>query len=922
VGGSKGVIGPRRRWAVVLVLLVGALSMMGAVLSLVLGGAGAARPASGASASSASAEADAPAPEPTADEAARAEPPAAPGDGIPHGDRGLPRGETIRGRVTDAAGAPVADVVLFAAYRDTSARPHEVRPSARVRSETDGSFVLGPLERRAYWVVGVHERKGVAYTAGVFPGSWVDLALSPPATVRGVVTAGGTGEPVAGATVVLKDAAFQHETTTDAEGRYVLSPLPPTINAWAGHQLIVAAAAFRRADRTGLLLAGGKDYEIDVALVKGATLAGRVADARTLGPVKGAVVAEGWEPWDKTARAGEDGAYRLENVDVRPNLVFQARAEGYLPQARQSAGTDRLDFDLEASLCVEGRVLDATDRPLAGARVRLHRIRFAGDAQGGDVVVHSFGGPFGSPSEPPGATTTTTGADGTFRFADVAPGEVGIVAFHRDTAPAEKGPLTVPVGGPAPPPVDVTMPRGFSVEGVVRDGAGEPIPSVRVQMSQWGGGQGYRFLQNYMWSETPESWSDEQGRFTIRGATPGQHWLGASDPTWGWAGLQVEGVEGQRISDLVISYAGAAIAGVLLTADGRPVPGANVNAQGPKNAASGRQWRWTQTDGLGRFRLAGLEQGNYDLHAWTAWGQPEPLKDVPAGSEGIELKLAPSQVLRGVVTSIPLGGPLDRFQLIVQGTSGPGRSPNPASRRGGMQWQGEVRSPDGRFERPVGPGEYTIVIRAAGHAPLALRGVIVEENVEPQPLVLRLEQGGGIRGVAVDVEGKPVVNGAVQARVHRAPGQPADPVEWLRGAHDATDDRGRFFIEGLPPGTYLVALHLGTRGSAQAVVAVPGAEMVTQDLRLQPTGIVTLKAVDEEGNPVEGVYFQFHDDQGQWVGFAGPTNAQGFATSQAMRMGPAVGRAYHAEREPATVDVTVASGKTVHVEVTLRKKQE
>jgi hypothetical protein len=195
----------------------------------------------------------------------------------------------------------------------------------------------------------------------------------------------------------------------------------------------------------------------------------------------------------------------------------------------------------------------------------------------------------------------------------------------------------------------------------------------------------------------------------------------------------------------------------------------------------------------------------------------------------------------------------------------------------------------------------------------------VEENVEPQPLVLRLEQGGGIRGTVADAEGKPIPNAQVYARVHR-PGQPQDPMDGMRGAHDVTDNGGRYFLQGLAPGTYLVALNMGTRGSANALAVVPGAEMVTQDLRLLPTGLVTLKAVDEEGNPVAGVMFQFRDDQGQWVGWANGTDAQGLTTSQPLRMGPVVAQAYHGQYEAPELRLTVVSAKTVHLDVTMRKK--
>jgi hypothetical protein len=87
------------------------------------------------------------------------------------------------------------------------------------------------------------------------------------AGVRGTVLAEGTGLPVAGARVVLRNAALrvEREATTDAEGNYTIAGLAP------GEQYEVAVSAqdFRAATRGQLtLLSGGyADVSLELKLV-------------------------------------------------------------------------------------------------------------------------------------------------------------------------------------------------------------------------------------------------------------------------------------------------------------------------------------------------------------------------------------------------------------------------------------------------------------------------------------------------------------------------------------------------------------------------------------------------------------------------------------------------------------------------------
>ncbi len=88
-----------------------------------------------------------------------------------------------------------------------------------------------------------------------------------------------------------------------------------------------------------------------------------------------------------------------------------------------------------------------------------------------------------------------------------------------------------------------------------------------------------------------------------------------------------------------------------------------------------------------------------------------------------------------------------------------------------------------------------------------------------------------------------------------------------------------------------------------------------------PTGSVMVRALDEEGKPIQGVYFYFFDDANQWLGWGQPTHADGVSIAQNLRMGPAMVQAHHAKYEAERFPITVRPDAQVSVEVVLRKKE-
>ncbi len=840
---------------------------------------------------------------------------------IPYGDESLPRDESIRGKVMDTDLKPVPDVVVIAFHRDADVRPYQIVLDSKVRTREDGTFVLGPLQRKSHSVFAFHEKKGLALVLRQLPGSTVDMILTPGAAVEGKVADLATGKPVVGARVVVQKM-LGLEAATDDEGRYRLPMVPPS-SGWWGTAIMVLSDKYERQQRTNLVLRSGDSIKIDFALVAGGTLKGRVVDAQTLQPITDASVAEGWEPYHKTTRTGADGTFVLKHVDVSPNRSFGAQTEGYGAQLLQSDGTGRMEFSLVGGLVLSGQVKDPSAKPLAGARVRLMRIKF----DDGLVGAQSRGR----------GNVIETGADGRFVIHGVLPGKVAVAAFHPDYAPGESEPLEIGADSAEIPPIEIMVKHGATLAGTVRGPGGDPIADLPVALTP-----NWKDLRKALpnsnrvaWSERPQTHTDAQGNFRLSGIIAGKAILQVGRWGVGMVSQQVPLAEGEEKVGLVIEFGGGKISGSVTTADGIAVPSVQVWASVMDSKAfrargrpSSQRRSSAQTDTLGRFTLIGLADGvAYTLRARHSAAMTEPLKDILVGNESVQIKFKPSQVLRVRVRSAVTNGAVRRFNLSIQ----PKQVANSMSRRlssrmSGSRWSGNVESPDGSFERRVQPGTYTLAIKADGHAPEIVEGVVVEEGIDPTPVRVTMDAGAHIRGVVLGLDGKPARKIWVQARVHLQPGEKQPEHAQLRYGGDQTDHEGRYFIQGVMPGRYVLEVNRNRKEYGNALVQVAGDAAVIQNITLMQTGKIVILVTDEDGKPVPQVWIQMQDpDTSRWLGW-GRTNAQGIVPQKDLRQGavkltPTVWQKEMRDKyviEPLTV--RIEPGQTLNVTMVLKFK--
>jgi len=82
--------------------------------------------------------------------------------------------------------------------------------------------------------------------------------------------------------------------------------------------------------------------------------------------------------------------------------------------------------------------------------------------------------------------------------------------------------------------------------------------------------------------------------------------------------------------------------------------------------------------------------------------------------------------------------------------------------------------------------------------------------------------------------------------------------ELREGAHGTADDKGRYSIVGLEPGTWYVTASAGHRSTAGEVTLKPGAAEARLDLTFPAYWPVSGRVVDPDGTPVAGAHLSLH----------------------------------------------------------------
>lgn len=465
----------------------------------------------------------------------------------------------------------------------------------------------------------------------------------PGAQVRVEVSAEGEGAMMSQIGSQLGLFGGARARLTDAEGRFRVS------GAKVGVPVRVRAEArglVATDSEVVTLVAGEEQPELEIRMRAGAEVSGRVTDLSGR-PVSGAVVEWGsggrgflgFGAGGRT-RTGADGGYTFEAV-VPGEVSVSVTEDSFVPaepktvQAADGASVT-LDFALDPGLAIAGRVVDPAGRPVSGADVSIHPV--SDDEEGAYAGGWTF-------------HAATSDANGDFRVQGLRPGRYQVAAEHQDWA---RGAAVLADAGAVD--VRVALRQAFHIRGTVAFADGSAVAGALVEATD---------------EETGADYSTEtgtEGRFELDGLPAGSYTLAVAagwlEPAPNVRPFRREGVA-------------AGTEGLRLTVErGLIVEGSVLHADG---TAAGEGWVWATAVGdgerhavhcdisEGRFRLTGLQEGEYELEV-TVGHQPG-WAVVTAGDRHVEVRLRPTGVVQGRVL-LADGSPAASVRVELDGAYG------------------------------------------------------------------------------------------------------------------------------------------------------------------------------------------------------------------------------------------------------------
>ncbi len=289
-------------------------------------------------------------------------------------------GFTLVGRVVDDADHAIADAdVLLGRMLERFTEP------CSLKSDSAGRFTVENVCERilvAARAAGMTPSSAVEVMGAVGDRREVTLRLSGKAGgVEGRVV-DSRGVPVVGAVVIVssegptgiaarrkggpEQGTPPFATSTDALGHFRMGTAEP------GLRRVQARGPKTGAVETTIQVDAGRTSQVELVLPDGVSLEGRVLTAAGV-PLARASVTVGMPDsiWGASTRSGDDGAYRLDGLNAGSiDVTVHHDGEGDAAQSFRDVtdGTNlHWDAQLSQGVALKIRVVDETQRPLAGA---------------------------------------------------------------------------------------------------------------------------------------------------------------------------------------------------------------------------------------------------------------------------------------------------------------------------------------------------------------------------------------------------------------------------------------------------------------------------------------------------------------------------------------------------------------------------
>jgi hypothetical protein len=228
--------------------------------------------------------------------------------------------------------------------------------------------------------------------------------------------------------------------------------------------------------------------------------------------------------------------------------------------------------------------------------------------------------------------TSSTGPDGSARFADLAAGEYGLQVSHPEF-PTHTGTVRLEA---APLEVEVVLEQGAVVFGVVVDRSGIAVGGAELRVSRADSVDELRL------ATTPKD-----GTFTLAGLPLGDLVLGVRARRYRPQRVTLHfGRDGDRKRETIRLDPGRSVTGRVTTHDGVPVPGARVGSSDDSGTL-------TTTDEQGTFELDGLADKPVNLYVTKSGYATTHRRSVLPGTSELGLVLELPATITGELTLPP-----------------------------------------------------------------------------------------------------------------------------------------------------------------------------------------------------------------------------------------------------------------------------
>lgn len=507
---------------------------------------------------------------------------------------------------------------------------------------------------------------------------------------------------------------------------------------------------------------------------------------------------------------------------------------------------------LSASLCAQSTAKQ-TGKVLPGSISGRVTIR---DKAAPGVAIGLRKGDFSTPFE--GYQRTTTDQDGFYRISNVAPGTYSIVAaapaFVMSDAQDTGKQKNVLVGeGENVEGVNFALVRGCVITGRVTDADGRPV--IEQQVNVYPAAMYDQKVQRAIYA-TGSAQTDDRGIYRVFGLAPGRYKVavGRSDDEMNVMYTEprnvfykqvfhpdmsdqakatiVEVSEGGEANDIDITVGRSvqtfSASGILVDESDRPVPNLRFGLQRQLGERIDYMNNYAAGNSRGEFVAEGLVPGRYSVFLFSNQNtelraDPFTFDIVDHDLTGLTVKLTRGASITGTVVletdDQAIFARLLQLQLRAFGV---------ISMANGATFASSASSPiapDGSFRLAGLPSGTINMMFASPGVPLAPKGFNIT-RVERDGIVslrgLEVKDGEQLTGVRVFVSyGSAALRGVVtvdngvlppKGRVFARLSKPGETFISLRPA--VVDERGRFLMEGIPPGTYELRTVVNLPGQA------------------------------------------------------------------------------------------------------------